>query len=143
MAKSPKKKADPQNEIMPTDKTTGIGTGMYKKTEEVLKKVDQGYSIKDAHKIVTGNNNLSTHQEKRIKKKYEKWSLMRPKRKNKVAKATDKILDDFLAGDRPEYATHVREFQKEIDARDNPVVKHNMNMNMNHSFIDINLSEYK
>lgn len=125
------------------EKNPETGEKIYSKTRDILQKMENGYDPTDAYKLVTGKDKVSRQQIHNIKKKFDKHSLHRPKRRKAIATATDKVVNDYLTDKRPENASLVVKMALDVEERENPKVRQSQNLNINQTFIDVNLDQFK
>jgi hypothetical protein len=96
----------------------------------------QGASVAEAAKSA-GINQFHGY---RIERKVKKQGLLRPKILKLVDQAQEKILKDYIAG-KDKVVTQAAAMISETEARRNPVVRQNLNLNANVDVDPIDFSQ--
>lgn len=135
---------------MPTKKKpkeTKPPQSMTANTVAIMKHMDNGVSIEDSVKLVKGKNKIHPNTKTNIKKAYERYSLTKPK---VVKLAHDALLDTINMVEvvdsqgnvsKPSHTNRLTGINMVLD-RAQPVVRQNMNVNVNADIDPVDLSVY-
>ena len=116
-------------------------------TKEVFNMMDKGLTAEEATKLVKNKDKLSSSAKTKIKKSYDRYSLTKPK----LVRLANKAIEDTLA--MTEHVSSdgnisIPSFTNRLTAaamvkdRSEPVVRQNMNVNVNADIDPVDLSAY-